>query len=427
MAAETRIRTALPMLNTELTIGRSGQRGAKAASRSDAAVSRFEISVHDTVESLEQEWRSLDAHALNSLHQSYDWCVAWAQVHDSELLIIRGTFDGELLFILPLEIVSGRLFNTARLIGALHSNLNTGLFATDALPISSAEFADLLTRALHHHLRHKVDLVTLEKTPHDWRGTASPLARLPGVKHQNASFQLPLLSSFEKTLAQVNAKRRRKKMRISERRLDALGGYDYVIAESPQHAEELLDVFFRQKAVRFAALGLPDVFHDHRTRAFFHAIAGRRSVADDELLELNAIRLRGEHGGRIVAVAGLSRKADHVICQFGSIDEELAGDASPGELLFYRMIERLCGKDVTLFDFGVGDQPYKRSWCTIETPLRDIVLPLTLRGRLAACYHRAVVRAKATIKANKAVYAFLQRARSRKTHTDRRTTDADSA
>ncbi|MOA32739.1 hypothetical protein D3C78_1539830 [compost metagenome] len=91
------------------------------------------------------------------------------------------------------------------------------------------------------------------------------------------------------------------------------------------------------------------------------------------------------------------------------------------------MIERLCGKDATLFDFGVGDQPYKRSWCTIETPLRDIVLPLTLRGRLAARYHRAVVRAKVMIKANKAVYAFIQRARSRKLHSSQQTPAADNA
>jgi CelD/BcsL family acetyltransferase involved in cellulose biosynthesis len=128
-------------------------------------------------------------------------------------------------------------------------------------------------------------------------------------------------------------------------------------------------------------------------------------------MELNAIRLRGENDGRIVAVAGLSRKADHVICQFGSIDEGLAGDASPGELLFYRMIERLSGEDVRLFDFGVGDQPYKRSWCTIETPLRDIVLPVTFAGRLAGLRHHLVVRAKRAIKANRAVYARIQRTR----------------
>ncbi len=375
---------------------------------------------------LEQEWRTLDAHPFNSLHHSYDWCSAWAQAHDSELLIVRGTFDGELLFILPLELVRGHLFTTARFIGAPHSNLNTGLFEAGALPLSQTDFADLVARQLSHCLRRKVDLVTLEKTPHDWRGTPNPLASLPGVKNQNASFQLTLFSSFERTLAQVNAKRRRKKMRISERRLEALGGYDYVVAQTASEARELLDVFFRQKAVRFAALGLPDVFHDARTRAFFHAIAGRRGVADDRMLELNAIRLKGEYGERVVAVAGFSRKGDHVICQFGSIDEALAGDASPGELLFHRMIQRLCGEDAALFDFGVGDQTYKRSWCTIETPLRDIVLPLTLLGRFAACYHRALVRAKAAIKANRVAYAFFQRARSRKQNISQKTVEIDS-
>ena len=69
-------------------------------------------------------------------------------------------------------------------------------------------------------------------------------------------------------------------------------------------------------------------------------------------------------GGRIVAISGLSRKGDHVICQFGSIDEDIAADASPGELLFYLMIRKCKAEGVALFDFGIGDQAYKRSWCT---------------------------------------------------------------
>lgn len=404
----------MPMMNTDLTIGRSGQASAQAAPRFDAALSRLEISIHDTMAPLEQEWRDLDAHPLNSLHQGFDWCRAWVEAHGSRLAIVRGTVDGALQFILPLELVPGRLFNTARLIAASHSNLNTGLFATNALPLPHRAFADLLAHELNHHLRLNIDLVTLERTPDLWREKPSPFAGMPGVKNQNTSFQLPLLSDFQRTLAQVNAKRRRKKMRISERRLEAIGGYDYLVAQTPREARALLDVFFLQKAKRFADLGLPDVFREPSTKAFFHVLAGHGAAVDEPLLELNAIRLKGEDGGRIVAVAGLSRKGDHVICQFGSIDEALAGDASPGELLFYKMIERLCGTGVALFDFGVGDQPYKRSWCTIETSLRDIVLPLTLRGRFAAAYHRTVVRTKAAIKANKVAYAFFQRARSRK-------------
>lgn len=413
------------MMKTDLTMGRSSQSSAQTSPRSNVAMNRLQISVHEAMAPLEREWRALDARPLNSLHQSFDWCAAWVQAHDSKLLIIRGDLDGALHFILPLEILSGRLFNTARLIGAPHSNLNTGLFAAEALPLPPVAFADLLAREINNRRGPKVDLVTLDKTPDVWRGKQSPFESLPGVKNQNASFQLPLFQDFERTLAQVNAKRRRKKMRISERRLEALGGYDYVVAQSPLQARDLLDLFFHQKATRFADLGLPDVFREPSTKAFFHALADRRGSAGDHLLELNAIRLKGDGDGRIIAVAGLSRKGDHVICQFGSIDEALAGDASPGELLFYKMIQRLCGTGVALFDFGIGDQPYKRSWCTIETPLRDIILPLTRRGRFAAGYHRSMVRAKSAIKANKAAYALLQRVRSRKQSTARQSAEGD--
>ena len=404
------------MTNSEITMDGSGDSRAHASLRAGPtkAAGRFEVSLHPSMEPLEAEWRMLDGLSGNSLHHAYQWCCAWAANHASHLALLRVTFDGELLLILPLEVKQGRLFRTARLIGTEHSNLNTGLFAHNASGvITSPARADALARAISGALRGLADIVMLDRLPGNWRGDPNPFALLPGVANPNPSFQLPLLGSIQPTLAQINAKRRRKKMRTSERRLAEMGGYDYVIARTRDEAHALLDTFFRQKAERFATLGLPDVFRDPETQAFFHALAAR--VDDDvHLMELNAIRLRGEHDGRIVAVAGLSRKADHVICQFGSIDEALAGDASPGELLFYRMIERLSAEGVRLFDFGVGDQPYKRSWCSIETPLRDIVLPVTLAGRLASLRHHLVVRAKRVIKANSAIYARIQRTRRRR-------------
>ncbi|MCG5475908.1 MAG: GNAT family N-acetyltransferase [Sinorhizobium fredii] len=386
-------------------------RRARAAVETRPA-ERIALSVHRDLAEIEADWRALDANKLNSLHQSFDWCAAWKSAHKSQLRIVRGTLGKQLLFLLPFEIEKGRFFRTARLIATEHSNLNTGLFAAELERVPRGELIRVLTEGIRRVLRSHADVVTFEKAPAVWRGLPHPLAALPGIANPNASFQLGLLGDMERTLAQLNAKRRRKKMRLSERRLAELGGYDYVVARDPAEAHALLDTFFRQKAARLEAQGLPDVFDNSATRAFFRLLIDRQS-AGDRLLELNAIRLRGEHQGRIIAVTGLSRKGDHVICQFGSIDDTIAADSSPGELLFYRVIERLCGEGVTLFDFGIGDQPYKRSWCTIETPLRDITLPLTLRGNAAAGLHRAVVRAKRTIKANRTLYTFVQRGRRR--------------
>lgn len=134
--------------------------------------------------------------------------------------------------------------------------------------------------------------------------------------------------------------------------------------------------------------------------------------ADDVPLELHAIRLKGEHEGKIAAITGLSRKGDHVICQFGSIDDSLMAEASPGELLFWLVIERSALNGATLFDFGIGDQDYKRRWCTIETAHHDILLPLRPAGHLAAMTHRGVTRTKTLIKGNPHLYALIQRLRA---------------
>ncbi|WEX87491.1 GNAT family N-acetyltransferase [Sinorhizobium garamanticum] len=392
-----------PQPNDRASTHRSEAQGAE----------KITISIHTDIAVLEAEWRALDENGQNSLHQSFDWCAAWRKTHKGQTLFVRAVRGQQTLFILPFEIDRRRFFRTARLIGSDHSNLNTGLFADeDATP--PMEVMSVLTCGIKRQLRGLADIVTLDKTPATWRGKVHPLAALPALQNANASFQLPLLGNIERTLAQLNAKRRRRKMRISERRLAALGGYDYVVARETSEAHALLETFFQQKAARFEAHGLPDVFQDAETRAFFHQLVERGQTVDGRLLELNAIRLKGEHEDRILAIAGLSRKGDHVICQFGSIDEGIAADSSPGELLFYRIIERLCSDGVALFDFGIGDQPYKRSWCTIETPLRDIVLPVTLRGHLAARIHLGAMLAKRLIKANKASYAFVQRLRQRR-------------
>ncbi len=393
-------------------------RALRASASEAAAADGLDLSVHATFEALEADWRALEAANTISLHQGYDWCRAWAKSHGNPILLVRGRVGRKTIFILPLELVRGRLFRTARFIGSPHSNINTGLFSSDLGDLTPQAFAASVIRQLEKKLSPVADIVTLEKMPFHWRGACHPLASLPAVRNQNASYQLPLSANFEASLAQINAKRRRKKFRLSEKRLEALGGYDHVIAKTAEERRAFLDLFFAQKATRFKALGLPNVFQDAETQAFFHSLAALGETPDGQPLELNAIRLRGEHEGQIIAIAGLSRKGDHVICQFGSIDETVAADSSPGELLFYLMIRRSCASGAALFDFGIGDQPYKRSWCSVETIQRDIVLPLTLRGRIAARFHRTIVSMKSAIKKNRQVYAFLQRLRQRRQGAD---------
>lgn len=364
------------------------------------------------------DWERLESDPLNSLHQSFGWCSIWARTQNTPLLTLRGRRGGETIFLLPLEIVSEGGIRKAGFPGGRFNNLNTGLFEASFAEREGEDIASAIAREAPKLLHGRADVLAFQNVPLIWRGRKNPLSHLASVENQNPAFQLPLFDSFEATLRQVNAKRRRKKFRIQRRRAEEMGGYSHIIARTQEEKCEILQAFFRQKAARFASQGIPDVFRDQAVKAFFYDLANLPEAETDALLELHAIRLHGANEGVVAAIAGLSRKQDHIICQFGSIDEA-ASECSPGELLFWLMIERACREKAALFDFGVGDQRYKRSWCPVFTVQHDIFLALTLKGRVAASGYVAIARMKSMIKSSPALYTLIQRLRAgwRKTDT----------
>lgn len=388
---------------------------AGGTSALDTPAGRLQLSLHARMAPTERDWRMLEADPWNSLHQGYDWCRAWVETHGNPLAIVEGRLNGEIAFLLPLEIERHFLVRNAQFIGSAFTNFNSGLFSAAfrraAIDIPVGELEGLLVEALRPH----ADLLSLTNVPLDWRGERHPLADLPSIRNQNASFQLALGATMEETIAPLNAKSRRKKYRAQIRKLEAAGGFEHIRPAALDEQQALLECFFQQKAARFAAGGLPNVFQPAEIQAFFHLLLEFDRGASDVPLELHAIRLKGEHEGKIAAITGLSRKGDHVICQFGSIDDNLMAEASPGELLFWLAIERSAQNGAALFDFGIGDQDYKRRWCTIETVHHDILLPLRPAGHIAAMTHRSVTRTKSLIKGNPHLYALIQRLRAQGT------------
>lgn len=357
----------------------------------------------------DRNWAQLEQNPAVSFHQSRAWVGAWAGGTGMPVSVITLDQDGQTLAVLPLEIRKTGGLRIARFAGTAFSNANTGLVADVSLPENAIAPFDLKEALARAGLN--ADIILFDKMPPE-AATRAPFAQLPRVLHQNPSFQLPLFENFQDVLAQINGKRRRKKFRLSERRLEAIGGYRHITGDDDEQSMRLLETFLKQKPTRLAAQGLPNVFADPGVRSFLARLAMSRNASGEAALELHGIELAGgEHEGTIIAVAGLTRKQGHVTCQFGSIDETIAADASAGELLFYRMIERAAKAGEKVFDFGVGDQLYKRSWCPVRTDLVDCYLPLTLKGRVAAPMIAAAISAKRVIKSSPALNksaAFLR-------------------
>ncbi|MFD1743976.1 GNAT family N-acetyltransferase [Rhizobium helianthi] len=376
----------------------------------------LQIEIHEDPSSLLQRWNELAQLPGNSLHQSSAWCLAWYRSLGEKPLIVHGRDSNRTCFILPLIVSHLGPVRIARFPAGHFNNFNSGMMAEGFQP-SSEETAALL-ESLKKAMGSHADVLILDAVSLEWQHKRHPFHAFPSIVHTNTSFQLPLFRSFEQTLAQVNAKRRRKKFRVQVRRIEEAGGYEVHTPSSITEQHALLDLFFKQKHERFQAAGLPDVFQSSAVRNFFHALIDSPQTETEYALRLSALKLKAGGDGEVAAICGLSRAQGHVICQFGSIDERRVPDASPGELLFWHMIEDACASGAEIFDFGMGDQAYKRSWCPVETTHHDLIVPLTAKGRLASLAHRGFIRLKTGIKQNKGLYRLVQKLRAKSTTPD---------
>ena len=378
---------------------------------------RINFTLHCTseIEPLETVWRMLEAVPECSIHQTYDWCRAWIEETRATPLIItcvyaNGPKSGKTAFILPLTVQRLGLFRVAGYIGAEHNNVNFGVFSDFFLQDCNDETMAEIRQQIAA-LPLGVDYIHLDRQSPERAGQVHPFSYWPTIESQNHAFQVTLDGGIDAVLARSNGKRRRKKLRTSERRLDELGGYDYVQAKSPEEAKNLLNAFFAQKAARFEQHRLPNAFADERIRAVFHRLSQESLNLQRKMIELHAIRLR-QHDGLICAVSAISRKGSEAICQFSSIAMGKTEHASPGELLFFLVIHDACDTGARVFDFGIGDAQFKRSWCDQETPHFDNIIATSTWGSVGALTASKITGLKRVVKNRPTMFKVAKTARA---------------
>lgn len=344
--------------------------------------------------------------AVSSPSQSAAWISAWAAKVDPDLVVATLAVDGRPQLALALEVVRYGPFRVARFPGGRHANGNFPLLSISAGTTPAAIGAMVAAIAA---ARPDIDLLALERLANAIEGTTNPLLALPHAPSPNLALAVDLDGGFEALLGRSSGKRKRKKHRSQTRKFEAAGGFRLITAATPQDCDRLLSEFFAMKRDRFAKMGVADVFAEPSVKAFFHHLFVEALGAERPDFVLDAL----EVDGRLRAVTGSSRCGRRLICEFGAIREDDLAGTSPGDFLFFENIQRACNDGYSVYDFSVGDEPYKRLWCDIETRQFDALVSLTAKGRLLALALRTANRAKAWVKNNRTLWALVRKLRKR--------------
>ncbi|KUM28464.1 acetyltransferase [Mesorhizobium loti] len=349
------------------------------------------------------DYAAFCASALFAPAQSASWVRNWAAETKADMVIATLNAYSRPALSLALEVVRSGPFRVARFAGGRHANGNFPAADSRLLPAIDGPAIRSLFSAIAK-ARPDIDLVSLQRQLPDLDGVANPLAALPNFPSPNLALAVDLDGGFDALLTRASGKRKRKKHRSQTRKFEAVGSFGRIEARSREEVDRLLDAFLDMKEVRFAKMGITNVFGDEEVRAFFRAL-----FADALVEEKPSFLLHGlDVAGKLRAVTGSSRSGKRLICEFGAIAEDDLAFTSPGDFLFFDNIQEACELGFDVYDFSVGDEPYKRLWCDVEVQHFEVLAPLTLKGRALATGHRQGARAKAFIKNNPTVWKLTK-------------------
>ena len=353
------------------------------------------------------DYEAFCSNATHAQAQHPLWVRAWITATGADVIVVSVQNEGRPVLMLAIEVASVGPFRIAGFLGGPHANGNFPPFSTAGGHVIGRTELETIRDAISN-ARPDIDLICLERQVLELRGTENPFAPYATMRSANIALATDLTDGMDAMLARMNGKRKRKKLRYTANKFQEAGGHRWIEANSPEEVETLLTAFFEMKAMQFRKRGIVDPFASKEVRRFFLHLFTDALKQSPAPFVLQAV----EVGGEITGVNGYSVTEHSLICEFCAIRD---GDAalSPGFYLDYVAMEEACRRGKAIYDFSVGDDDYKRSWCDIETVQFDLLLPLNVKGRVAATVKIARARAISAIKSNRQFWTLAKVLRKR--------------
>jgi CelD/BcsL family acetyltransferase involved in cellulose biosynthesis len=370
----------------------------------DSLISAIVLSFEDAV----PLWNGFEESDPFGVAQMLDWVRAWRDCVNPEVFVAVLERGDEVILLLPLEIVREKGAVIARYVGSSHANANFPWLKPAAVTKITSNVVQGLFGAIKAE-RPQIDALVLTRQLQDLGGVANPLLCFGSTESPNLSLSFSLGQDFEALAKERGWSRKQKKMRNQARRLEDRGGWTCVSSDSAETALKLMDTFFTLKAARFKEFGQTNTFEEESVKNFFRRLFANSAASGKRKFQLDALSVNGD----VLAVSGSVFKHDTIMVEFGAVDGTETS-LSPGDFLYYQLIKRSCADGYSVLDFGVGDEPYKRSWCDIETHHQDSTYAFTARGRLYVAVFRAGGAAKRAIKRNAFLFGLVKKWRGLK-------------
>ena len=382
-------------------------RSVTRADRSGLVAPVRTIELFSSIASAARPWRELEAIAACSPYGRLAWVEAWqATIGEAAriepCIVVGFDRDGRAAVLLPLGLRKWGSWTVAEFLGGKDSNGNLGLFA-DPDAWSAAAVQALLDTA---GKRAGIDLFALRNQPEGWAGQANPLLAVSRQSSPSHGRSGTLYPEPERTLKARLSKHARKQVRQKEGRLRAERPVEHRVVRLPEEIDSVVVAYLRQRTERAQATGAPRPGAD---LAAFLRLGAEPSADGEPALELHALFW----GPEIIAVLGGAIQRDRfsgMVLSFESRPDVARN--SPGDLVIAAALTDLGRRGFTTFDLGIGEAPYKTTFCDTVEPMADSFVGVSIIGRCLAFANSVWAKLKGRIKRSPRVWPAVLRLRT---------------
>lgn len=379
------------------------------ALRAAARREKIAFDIYEDLAPAEHVWRAFEQTADGTVFQTFEWLSTWQRCIGAlegvgPAVVIGRNADGEPLFVLPLAVADRRYGRVLTFLGSDLCDYNAPMLAPDFARLVP-EPLPLLRRVFERlHVCFGYDVVDFEKMPETVGTQANPLTKLPLMLHSSGAYMTRLGADWEAFYREKRSSSTRQRDRAKRKKLANFGEVRLVHPMSDADIASTLDTLVAQKGRAFARMGVSNMFARPGHREFYRAMA--TSPATRQLTHVSRLQV----GDETAAVnLGLTFRDRYYYVLVSYDDGEMAR-FGPGATHLRDLMQYAIGRGFRIFDFTVGDEPYKRDWCE-ESRLYDHIAGASARGVVVAAGLRAVVALKRGIKRTPALWKAAYRLR----------------
>jgi CelD/BcsL family acetyltransferase involved in cellulose biosynthesis len=381
------------------------------------------VSFSGDLSAVEREWCSFQAGADCTVFQSFEWLSAWqrhigARQGVTPLIVSLRDSERRPLALLPLALQPVGFVRELVWLGMELCDYTGPLLAPDfSARVSRETFRAMWRRILQHAAASaSFDVVRLEKMPEAIGRQANPMLQFDVARNPSGAYWTPLSPSWDEFYAAKRSASTRRRDRTKRKNLANFGEVTFVQPGDAADRLATIDLLMQQKARSLARIGVANFFETPGYAEFYRAVSGE-AVAHVSRLDV------GPHRAAINLGLMMHSRYYHVLASY--TDEPDVLRYGPGAAHLMDIMAHAIERGCTVFDFTIGDEPYKRDWCDERQTLYDHLSARTLKGAAAVLSRSLATRAKRTIKENPALWdaffklrSFAGTAKQRLSHPD---------